>query len=175
MACMPGAPKPQIRLDDAEQSCDGGQASPLFSQSVLKHGLVQRRIRHQTSPLTVLILRLLQPPDLRHAHPGIDFLPSGKRHFRILIFLQISPTVVPASACAKANAISLSLNRFFGISDATYYNWRKRFGRMGRSQLSDMKNLENENTRLKEIVAELELELDKLNLKESLNHLKPTI
>lgn len=61
--------------------------------------------------------------------------------------------------------------RSVGISDATYYNWRKRFGGMGRSQLSEMKGLEKENARLKKIVAELEL--DKLILKESLNHLKP--
>ena len=58
-----------------------------------------------------------------------------------------------------------------GISDATYYNWRKRFGGMGRSQLSEMKSLEKKNARLKKIVAELEL--DKLILKESLDHLKP--
>lgn len=61
--------------------------------------------------------------------------------------------------------------RSVGISDATYYNWRRRFGGMGRSQLSDLKSLEKENARLKKIVAELEL--DKLILKESLNHLKP--
>ena len=61
--------------------------------------------------------------------------------------------------------------RSVGISDATYYNWRRRFGGMGRSQLSEMKSLEKENARLKKIVAELEL--DKIILKESLNHLKP--
>ncbi len=61
--------------------------------------------------------------------------------------------------------------RSVGISDATYYNWRRRFGGMGRSQLSEMKSLARENARLKKIVAELEL--DKLILKESLNHLKP--
>jgi putative transposase len=61
--------------------------------------------------------------------------------------------------------------RSVGISDATYYNWRKRFGGMGRSQLSVLKALEKENGRLKKIVAELEL--DKLILKESLDFLKP--
>ena len=61
--------------------------------------------------------------------------------------------------------------RSVGISDATYYTWRRRFGGMGRSQLSEMKSLEKENARLKKIVAELEL--DKLILRESLNHLKP--
>ena len=61
--------------------------------------------------------------------------------------------------------------RAVGISDATYYNWRKKFGGMGRSQLTEMKALEKENQRLKEIVADLEL--DKLILKESLDFLKP--
>jgi len=61
--------------------------------------------------------------------------------------------------------------RSVGISDATYYNWRKRFGGMARSQLSEMKALEKENMRLKKILAELEL--DKLILKESLDFLKP--
>jgi len=36
-----------------------------------------------------------------------------------------------------------------GISDATYYNWRKRFGGMARSHLSEMRSLEKENVRLK--------------------------
>lgn len=64
------------------------------------------------------------------------------------------------SACRKA-----------GVSDATYYIWLKKFGGMGRSQLSEMKSLQKENDRLKKIVAELEL--DKLILKESLDFLKP--
>ena len=61
--------------------------------------------------------------------------------------------------------------RTAGVSDATYYNWRKKFGGMGRSQLSELKALEKENQRLKKIVADLEL--DKLILKESLDFLKP--
>ena len=66
------------------------------------------------------------------------------------------------SACRKA-----------GVSDKTYYSWRKKFGGMGRSQLSEMKSLQKENDRLKKIVAELEL--DKLILKESLDFLKPKV
>ena len=61
--------------------------------------------------------------------------------------------------------------RSAGISDATYYTWRKRFGGMARSQLSEMKALEKENQRLKRVVADLEL--DKLILRESLDFLKP--
>lgn len=66
------------------------------------------------------------------------------------------------SACRKA-----------GVSDKTYYGWRKEFGGMGRSKLSEMKSLQKENDRLKKIVAELEL--DKLILKESLDFLKPKV
>jgi len=61
--------------------------------------------------------------------------------------------------------------RSAGISDATFYNWRRKFGGMGRSQLSELKALQKENGRLKKIVADLEL--DKLILKESLDFLKP--
>ena len=78
------------------------------------------------------------------------------------IELKLSAGEDVASAC-----------RGVGISDAAYYNWRKRFGGMGRAQLSELKSLEKENARLKKIVAELEL--DKLILKESLNHLKPRV
>ena len=73
-------------------------------------------------------------------------------------------------ALASGNDVATAC-RSVGISDATYYNWRKRFGGMARSQLSEMKALEKENTRLKKIVAELEL--DKLILKESIDFLKP--
>lgn len=76
------------------------------------------------------------------------------------IELRLAGGVDVASACRAA-----------GVSDATYYNWRKKFGGMGRSQLSELKALEKENQRLKKIVAELEL--DKLILKESLDFLKP--
>ena len=65
----------------------------------------------------------------------------------------------------------VSACRSVGVSDATYYNWRKRFGGMCKSQLSELRALEKENSRLKKIVAELEL--DKLTLKESLDFLKP--
>ena len=46
--------------------------------------------------------------------------------------------------------------RTTGISDATYYKWRKMYGGMGKSKLHEFKEMEKENTRLKRIVAELE-------------------
>lgn len=63
--------------------------------------------------------------------------------------------------------------RSVGVSEATYYVWRKKYGGMGKSQLREMKELAKENAQLKKIVAELEL--DKLILKESLDFLKPKV
>ena len=40
-----------------------------------------------------------------------------------------------------------------GVSDKTYYGWRRKYGGMNRARLSEMKSLEKENQRLKKIVA----------------------
>ena len=45
-----------------------------------------------------------------------------------------------------------------GISSPTYYYWRKKFGGLGRAQLSEIKVLKKENERLKKIVADLQLD-----------------
>jgi putative transposase len=55
--------------------------------------------------------------------------------------------------------------REIGVSDATYYKWRKGYGGLGVEQARRMKELERENDRLKRAVAELTL--DKLILKEA--------
>ena len=43
----------------------------------------------------------------------------------------------------------VSACRTAGISDKTYYGWRKRYGGMGRAKLTEFKALEKENQRLK--------------------------
>ena len=43
-----------------------------------------------------------------------------------------------------------------GISDATFYNWKKRYGGLMPSEVKRMRQLEDENNRLKKIVAGLE-------------------
>jgi transposase-like protein len=58
------------------------------------------------------------------------------------------------------------VSRQLGISEQTYYRWRKQYGGMKISQAKRMKELERENGRLKNAVAELTL--DKLILKEAL-------
>lgn len=53
-----------------------------------------------------------------------------------------------------------------GITEQTYYRWRKEYGGMKTVQVKRLKELERENGRLKKAVAELTL--DKLILKEAL-------
>lgn len=48
--------------------------------------------------------------------------------------------------------------REHGISRATFYNWKKRYGGMEASQLKRLKELEDENRRLKRMYADLSLD-----------------
>lgn len=48
--------------------------------------------------------------------------------------------------------------RAHGISQATLYNWKKRYGGMEASDLSRLKALEEENAKLKQMYAELALD-----------------
>jgi putative transposase len=48
--------------------------------------------------------------------------------------------------------------RKMGISDATFYNWRKKFAGMGVSEIRRLKALEDENRQLKRLVADLSLD-----------------
>lgn len=51
------------------------------------------------------------------------------------------------------------LCRKHGISDATFYNWRSRYGGLEVSELRRLRQLEEENRRLKGIVADQALDL----------------
>lgn len=48
--------------------------------------------------------------------------------------------------------------REHGISDATFYNWKARYGGLQVNELKRMKELEQENARLKKMYAELSME-----------------
>ncbi len=48
--------------------------------------------------------------------------------------------------------------RKIGISEQTFYNWKKKYGGLGPSELRRLKQLEEENFRLKKIVADLSLD-----------------
>ena len=48
--------------------------------------------------------------------------------------------------------------RKLGISEATFYNWKKKYGGVGPSELRRMRQLEEENATLKRLVADLSLD-----------------
>ncbi len=48
--------------------------------------------------------------------------------------------------------------RKMGISEATFYNWKKKYGGLGGSELRRLKQLEEENRNLKQLVADLSLD-----------------
>jgi putative transposase len=52
------------------------------------------------------------------------------------------------------------LSREHGITRATFYQWRKKFGGLEATELKRLKELEEENARLKRMYASLALELD---------------
>jgi putative transposase len=52
--------------------------------------------------------------------------------------------------------------RKHGISDATFYNWKNKYGGMSLDELKRLKELEYENARLKKMFANLSLENDAL-------------
>ena len=45
-----------------------------------------------------------------------------------------------------------------GISDATFYNWKKKYGGLGQSELRQLRQLEDESTKLKKLAADLSLD-----------------
>jgi len=57
------------------------------------------------------------------------------------------------------------ISKKIGVSAHTYYRWRKEYGGMGVDQARRLKDLEQENSRLKKLVADLSL--DNAILKES--------
>ena len=48
--------------------------------------------------------------------------------------------------------------RKLGISNATFYNWRKKYGGLDSTDMRRLKELEEENNQLKKLVAELSLD-----------------
>jgi putative transposase len=50
------------------------------------------------------------------------------------------------------------LCRRHGISSATYYNWKKKYGGMDASEIKRLKELEEENAKLKRMYADMALE-----------------
>ena len=58
----------------------------------------------------------------------------------------------------EAGRLVKEVCREYGISDATYYNWKAKYGGMEASDIKRLKDLEYENRRLKAMFADLSLE-----------------
>jgi len=67
------------------------------------------------------------------------------------ILRQAEEGTAVAEVCRKA-----------GISEATFYNWRKRYGGLMPSEMKRLKRLDEENQRLRRLVADLSLDKEML-------------
>lgn len=62
----------------------------------------------------------------------------------------------------QAGLNAAELCRKHGISDATFYNWRSKYGGMEVSEAKRLKQLEDENSRLKKLLAESMMDVSTL-------------
>ena len=60
---------------------------------------------------------------------------------------------------AEAGISVAELCRKYGMSDATYYNWKAKYGGMATSDLKKLRQYEAENRKLKQMVAEQALDI----------------
>ena len=82
---------------------------------------------------------------------------------QILVILRQAESGVPVA----------ELCREHGMSDASFYKWRAKYGGMDASMVSQMKAMEDENRRLKKMFAELSMQNELL--KEALGKNSPAI
>jgi len=64
------------------------------------------------------------------------------------------------SQAARDDVSARDVCRIHGISEQTYYRWKRRFGDMTVSEVKRLRELEAENARLKRLLAERDLEID---------------
>ncbi len=65
---------------------------------------------------------------------------------------------------AEAGIAVKELCRRIGISDATFYHWKAKYGGLEVSEARRLRQLEDENGRLKKIVAQQALDIDALKV-----------
>jgi putative transposase len=62
----------------------------------------------------------------------------------------------------EAGVKTADLCREHGISEATFYNWKAKFGGLDVSEAQRLRQMEDENRRLKQLVADLSLDKEML-------------
>lgn len=71
---------------------------------------------------------------------------------------QIIPKLREAEVLIAQGQTISQVAKALGITDQTYYRWRKEYGGMRTDQARRLKDLERENARLKKLVADLSLD-----------------
>ncbi len=91
-----------------------------------------------------------------HAHPDDQEFSVGGTAVKIPVFATVESEVVPlpdVPAHRRINGRTLDVARKYGVSDKTISNWRRKFGNMQSDDVRQLKQLEDENSRLKRLVA----------------------
>jgi putative transposase len=68
--------------------------------------------------------------------------------------------VVLALRQAESGTPVAEVVRMLGITEATFYRWKKKYGALGVAELRELKELREENRRLKRVVADLTFDKD---------------
>ena len=68
------------------------------------------------------------------------------------------PQIMSVLKQAEGGMAVPELCREHGISSATFYKWRSKFGGMDASRMAEMKTMQEENRRLKKMFAELSMQ-----------------
>ena len=68
------------------------------------------------------------------------------------------PQIVFALQQADSGTPVAEIVRKMGVSEATFYRWKKKFAGMGVAEIRRLKQLEEENRKLKQLVADLSLD-----------------
>jgi transposase-like protein len=71
---------------------------------------------------------------------------------------QIITMLREAEVLLSQGTTTAEVSRKLGITEQTYYRWRREYGGMRVEQAKRLKELERENTRLKKLVADLSLD-----------------
>lgn len=77
--------------------------------------------------------------------------------------------IIDALKRVESGLAPKELCRELGISDATFYNWRSKYGGMDKSQIMELKRLQDENAKLKRLVADQALDIQALKFINSKN------
>ena len=79
---------------------------------------------------------------------------AGKRYSTEQIIVKLREAEIEVGRGLKVPEVCRKL----GISEQTFYRWRRRYGGLGRSEVRRLKALEQENARLKKLLADAMLD-----------------